>query len=209
MGLSPWRIALAGVDDEAATAAGLHRLHKAVQVFKAVQIIDAEAVLDGHRNAAGCLHLAQALRHPLRMGHQAGADHVVLHPVGGAAHVQVDFVVAGFFRHAAAGGQRPGIAASELESQRVLAVLMVQKTVAVAMDQGAGGDHFRVEQRMAGDQPVKDTAVGGGPVHHRGHGEAALRAGRGARLGGILGGPVIDRVRVVGHRLDRLVTAGG
>ncbi len=39
-------------------------------------------------------HRGDALRDKLRLGHQARAEAAVLHPVGWAADIQVDFVIA-------------------------------------------------------------------------------------------------------------------
>lgn len=78
------------------------------------------------------------------MAHQAGADHVVLHPVAGAADVEVDLVIALRLRQARAGRQIGRVAAAQLQGQRVFAIVVAQKTLGIAMQQRAGGDHLGV-----------------------------------------------------------------
>ncbi len=107
------------------------------------------------------------------MAHQAGADHVVLHPVAAAADVEVDLVIALRLRQARAGRQIGRVAAAQLQGQRVFAIEVAQKTLGIAMQQGAGGDHLGVEQGAAGQLAQEEAAVAVGPVHHRCNGKSA------------------------------------
>ncbi|MNE52805.1 hypothetical protein D3C80_1474970 [compost metagenome] len=50
---------------------------------------------------------------------------------------------------------------------------MAQETVGVVVQQGAGGDHFGVEQGLPGEQAQEEPAMSVGPVHHGGNAEAA------------------------------------
>src|ERR1035437_6341406 len=49
----------------------------------------------------------------------------------------------------------------------------------VAMKQGAGRYHFRVQQRVLGEQPMKIATVAIGPIHHGGDGELPALWGNG------------------------------
>jgi hypothetical protein len=43
------------------------------------------------------------------------------------------------------------------------------------MNQGAGGHHFRVQQRVAREQAMKIAAMAVSPVHHRGDANSIQR----------------------------------
>jgi hypothetical protein len=47
----------------------------------------------------------------------------------------------------------------------------------ITVEQGTGGDHFGVEQRVFGKQAQEETAVTVGPVHHRSDGETTGERG--------------------------------
>jgi hypothetical protein len=59
--------------------------------------------------------------HQLRLGHQAGAEGAALHPFAGAAAVQVDLVVAPARGQPRAVRQVGGLAAAQLQRDRVFA----------------------------------------------------------------------------------------
>lgn len=52
----------------------------------------------------------------------------------------------------------------------------------IAVEQGAGGDHFGVQQGVAREQTQEVATVAVGPIHHGGNAEAA--GGLQARCGG-------------------------
>lgn len=106
------------------------------------------------------------------MGHQDRANHVVLHPVAGAADVEVHLVVAGVLGHAGAGGQVGGDATAQLQGEWMLGLVMAQETFVVAVEDCAGGDHLGVEEGVFGQQAQKVPAVPVSPIHHGGDGEA-------------------------------------
>ena len=59
-----------------------------------VLLVDADAALDRDRHRDGGLHRRDAVADQRRLAHQAGAEAPVLHPVGRAADVEVDLVIA-------------------------------------------------------------------------------------------------------------------
>ena len=63
--------------------------------------------------------------------------------------------------------------AAQLQGDGVLLGVEIQVARDVAVDQGPGRHHFRVEQRVAAEQAMEVTAVPVRPVHHRGDGQAA------------------------------------
>jgi len=118
-------------------------------------------------------HRLDALGDQGRMGHQAGADHVVLHPVTGATDVQVDLVVTGLLGEPRASSQIRRIAAAQLQGERMLGLVVMQKPLGIAVQQRTGGDHLGIQQCTLRQLAQKIPAVVIGPVHHRRHGEAA------------------------------------
>ena len=70
------------------------------------------------------------------------------------------------------GGEGARIRTAELKRDRMLARVEAQQPRAVAMDDGARGEHLRVEPGTPRHQPVKHAAVAVGPVHHGGCGES-------------------------------------
>ncbi len=114
-----------------------------------------------------------ALGDQLRLGHQAGAEAAVLHPVGRTADIEVDLVDSRSPpRSRRPGAQRRRIGAAELQRHRMLGRVEAQQLLAVAMDHRPGGDHLGIEQRPARQQTVEQPAMPVGPVHHRGNAEA-------------------------------------
>ncbi len=157
-----------------APAPGLAHLADEIAEFGiAVAPVDTDAVLHRHRYLHRIQHRLHAVRHQRRMPHQAGADHVVLDPVAGATDVEVDLVVAGLFRQPRAGRQFRRHAAAQLQRQRVLAFVVAEEALAIAVQQRAGSDHLGVEQGVTGQLAQEEAAVAIGPVHHRRNGKAA------------------------------------
>jgi hypothetical protein len=106
-------------------------------------------VFDRHRDRHHVDHGLHAVGHQRRLGHQAGAKRAALHPLAGAAAVQVDLVIAPLLAQPGGKGQFLGLAAAELQRHRVFLVVKAQMPAQVAMAQRAGGDHLGVQQRMA------------------------------------------------------------
>lgn len=150
LGRQPFEDGDARMHGEAA-ATGLGDLADEIpQGVVAVPPGDADAVLDRHRDGHGIAHRLDAVGHPLGIGHQAGADHVVLHPVAGAADVQVDLVIPRLLTQPRGGGKFGRHAAAQLQGQGMLGLVMTQESLGVAMQQGAGGDHLGIEQGVLG-----------------------------------------------------------
>ena len=162
------------MNSEAGAASFVNRADEIAQLGIALPTIDADTMLHRDRRAAGILHRLNAVTHQRRVRHQAGANHIVLHPIAGAADVQVDLGVAGFFSQRRALGQLLRIAAAQLQCQRLLFGAVTQKTLTVAMQHCARSDHFRIQQRTPADQPRKVAIVAVSPVHHRRNAEAAI-----------------------------------
>ncbi|MDT4847709.1 hypothetical protein FQZ97_817760 [compost metagenome] len=117
------------------------------------------------------------------MRHQAGADHVVLHPVAGAADVKVHLVVPGLLGKPRRRRQFGRHAAAQLQRQRVLAFVVAKETLAIPVQQRTGGNHLGIEEGVARQLAQEETAVPIRPIHHGGHGEAAGQGGAGGFLG--------------------------
>ena len=161
---------IARVHDEGAATCLAHGAdkiaHKAVTFRRVFGFVDTDAVFDGDRQRNHVDHGFDALGHQRRLGHQAGAKCAALHPLAGAAAVQVDFVVAPLLTKCRAMRQISRFTATQLQRNRMLLGIELQMARDVPVNQGTGGHHFGVEQRMARQQPVKKAAMAVGPVHH-------------------------------------------
>ena len=138
--------------DEGVAAGVMYLTDKIHQLFIAIPAIDADTVLDGNRDVAGIQHRLHAIGHQLRVAHQTGADQIVLHPITGAADVQVHLGITGLLRQPGALRQFLRIAATQLQRQRLLLRVITEKPLAIAVQYRAGGDHFGVQQGVAADQ---------------------------------------------------------
>jgi hypothetical protein len=163
------------VDDESPASGICDFLDELAQILPGFMTVYTDSVLDGNRQAGCGHHCLHALGDFIRVRHQTGADHVILNPVAGAAHVQVHFIEAVLLGQACALCQLIGVTAPELQCQRVFFRVVPQKPRGVAMNQRPGRHHLGVEQRATAESARQKAVVMGGPVHHRGHAEAAGR----------------------------------
>ena len=180
---------LARMHDEGLAAGFGDGLDEAAHEHVVLGLVHAEAMLDGHRQPAGAAHLGDRLGHQCGLVHQAGAEAVLLHALGGAAAVEVDLVVAVARADLGALAQLMGIGAAQLQRHRMLALVEAQVAIAAAVEDRVDRDHLGVEQRALGDQAQEVPAVPIGPVHHRGDAEAQGRVsdrGRRACVGIVL-----------------------
>lgn len=137
-----------------------------------IALVDTDAALHRDRDAHGGAHGGNALGNQLRLGHQAGTKTPRLHAIRRTADVQVDFIVTPVLTNACRSGELAWIATAKLQCQRVLAAVEVEQAMALAVDERRTGQHFRVEQRTARQQPYEETEVAIGPLHHRCNAEA-------------------------------------
>ena len=157
--------------DEGAAASLDHLPGKVCQQLVGILVVDADAGLHRHRNAHRVLHGRHRGCHQVRLGHEAGPKARPLHPVAGAADVEVDLVIArrrpGPRRHRQLLRHRT----AQLQGDGVFGLMKGEKAISVAMDDGATGHHLAIEQRPARDQPQEIAAMPVGPIHHGGDGE--------------------------------------
>ena len=139
--------------------------------------IDADAVFDGNGNLNRILHGIETVGNQHDFVHQTRAERTFLHARAGAAAVEVDLVVAVFFGGFGGFRQIGRIAATQLQGDGLLAFVEHQKAVFVAINDGAGIDHFAVKPCVAGNLAGEVTVVSVRPVEHGGNGKAAGREG--------------------------------
>ncbi len=139
-----------------------------------ILVVDADAALDGDGNLDRALHRRNAIGDQRRLRHQAGAEAAVLHPVGRTADIEIDFVVAEILADLSRGGEIARVGTAELKRDRMLARIEAKQPRAVAMDDGAGRQHLRVEPAPPRHQTVEDAAMPVGPIHHRRNGKAIV-----------------------------------
>ena len=143
---------------------------KGLQKFVGVLIVDTDTGLHRHRNIDHIAHRLDAVRHQRRFTHQAGTKAAILHPIGGAADVDVHLVIAALLGQLGTARQIGRIAATQLQGDGVL-LLAVTQIIPLAVDDGAGGHHFGIEQGLAAHQSMKVTAMPISPVQHGGDGK--------------------------------------
>ncbi len=132
------------MDDQRVGAGGNDIARQRIQRDFRILVVDADPALDRDRNTHRALHGGDALGDQIRLRHQAGAETAVLHPVGRAADIEVDFVVAEILADLGCAGEIARIGPAELQRDRMLAGIESKQPRAVAMDNGAGRQHFRV-----------------------------------------------------------------
>ena len=157
--------------DEAVGAGHDHRARQRVERDFGILVVDADPAFHGDGHAHRGLHRRDALRYQLRLRHQAGAEAAVLHAIRGAADIDVDLVIAKIFADLSGFREMRRIGTAELQRHRMLAGVIAEQPLPVAMNDRACRQHLRIEQRPPRHQPVKHPAMAIGPVHHRGDGE--------------------------------------
>ena len=116
-------------------------------------------------------HGGDACGDQIGLGHQAGAEAALLHAVRRTADVEVDLVVAEAFADGGGLGELCGIGAAELQRDGMLVGCEAEQARAIAVQDGVGGDHLGVEERMAREPAMEGPAVPVRPIHHRGDAE--------------------------------------
>ena len=130
-------------------AVARYRVDEIAQEFVAVLVINADTRFHRYRNRHHVAHCFDAIGDQLRIPHQAGAKHAILHAVGRTTHVEIDFVIAPLFSELCALRQRRRIAPAQLQCDRML-FFAIRQIIAFTMNDRAGGYHLRIEQRLAG-----------------------------------------------------------
>src|SRR5262249_2194852 len=102
------------------------------------------------------------------------AEAAFLHTIRRAADIEVDLRKAEALPDRGAFGERPRVAAAELERDRLLGRVAGEKPRTVAVYDRAGRDHLAVKQRSAREQAMEEPAMAVRPVHHRCDGEDIL-----------------------------------
>ena len=127
----------------------------------------ARAVADHGVGGEHLAHRRNAIRHELRLVHQAGAESTLLHFVRRTAAVEVDLVVAPLRAVARGGGEVVRFAAAQLQRDGVFFVIKSQVSFTVAVYECASRYHFSVDTRMSRHESPKIAAMPVGPVHTR------------------------------------------
>lgn len=158
-----------------------HLVDKAGKQRVVVIVVHAQAALDGDRHVGGRAHGRDALGHQRRLAHQAGAETPGLHTVGGATAVEIDLIKAPLLRNRRRLREQGGIAAAQLQRQRMFHRIEADQAGAIAVDHRVGVHHLGVQARGRRQQAVEDPAMAVGPIHHRSDGQAQ---GGGVAIGG-------------------------
>ncbi len=196
------------MDDQRVGAGGLDAVGEGVERFGRLLVVDADAALDRDRNFHRRLHRRDAFGDQPRLAHQAGPEPSALHPVGRAAAVEVDLVIAEIGADPSGLGEPLRLRPAELQRDGMLRGVEADQPLARAEHHGVGGDHLGIEAGAAREQAMEGPAATVGPVHHRRDGKAGAirewhgegyrrgsRLCRGVGLGASRGGPMRFSVR--------------
>ena len=107
-------------------------------------------MLDRHGHAHHILHGFNAIGHQLRGFHQAGTKGTALHPIAGAAAVQIDFVIAPLRPQTRGLRQFFRLIAAQLQGDGVFFGVVTQVALGATVQNAARVHHLGVEQRVAG-----------------------------------------------------------
>ena len=150
----------------------LYGLRKSFKRGFGILLVDTDAAFDGDRDRHGGLHRRDAVANQGRFGHQTGAEAAILHAIGRTAGIEIDLVKSQIGADARALCERARVRPTKLQRDRMLGGIETKKPRAIAMQHGAGGEHFGVQQRAPRQQAVEKPAMPVRPFHHRGDGEA-------------------------------------
>ena len=159
------------MDDEAAAARGAHLPHEVPEEVRGVLVVDADAALHRNGDGDGIGHGLQDVGDKIGPQHQRRPEPAVLHPVRGAAAVEVYFVVALLLRPFRAESEILRIAPGELHGDRMLCPVKGE-VVVLPVDDRTACHHFGVQKGLLRHDPPEAAAVAVSPVEHRGSTEA-------------------------------------
>ena len=150
---------------------------KGLQFLPAVLLVHAGAMLDGNRQGHRVFHRTHAVGHPPGFAHQAGAEGTGLHPVGGAAHIEVDLVVTESLADARGRCQLCRIGTAQLQDHRMFGGVEAEQSLPIAVLDRSGGDHLREQQHAMRKQAQEIARMPIGAIDHRGDAETTVERG--------------------------------
>ena len=93
-------------------------------------------------------HRLDAIAHQQRLGHQARAERAALHPLRRATAIEIDFGVTPLRREPGTVGQLIGLAAAQLQRDRMFRRIEVEMARHIAVHQRRRGQHLGVQPRV-------------------------------------------------------------
>ena len=154
------------MNDECSAASPGNGGNKPLKLLVTVLVIDADTAFHGDRYIHFRCHRRHAFGHQLRLRHQAGAELSGQYAIAGAAHIDVDFVIAMIHANARALSHGCRIAAAQLQSHWALTFIHAQQAFTIAVNHRSGGEHFRIQPGMPADQAQKVSFMPISPVQH-------------------------------------------
>ena len=103
-------------------------------------------------------------RHELRLRHEAGSKAAILHTIRRAADIEVDLVIAEILADPRGLGELARIGPAKLKRHRLLDRVEPEQPLPVAMNDGAGRQHLRIEQRPPRQMAMEHPTAAIGPV---------------------------------------------
>ena len=132
-----------------------------------VAVIDADTAFDRHRQRRRVAQRPNAVGHQRRAQHETCAKRAVLDSIARAAHVEIDLRKSSGGADARGHAKFLGIAAAQLQTDRVFGRMVLEQAARIAAHQRGGDNHLGVQQRMRRVQTMHVTAVTVRPIHHR------------------------------------------
>lgn len=160
-----------GMDDDRIDTAVGHGRNEVAQIAFLIELIDTNSGLDGYRYFNRLAHCRQAITHQLGFFHQASPETTLLNPVRRTTDIEIDLAIAPLRTDTSCLCQLTRLTSTQLQGKRLLGRIEAQETIMIAMNNGAGRHHLRVQQGLLVDQTMENPAVAIGPVHHRGNAE--------------------------------------
>ena len=157
--------------------------HKVFHHLITVITINAEPAFDGHRNLYGRLHRGHQRINQLRFCHQTGTETTRLDTIARAAAVDVDFIVSVGFANRCSLRHLDRIGTTELQHQRGIVSVGVQKVITITMNNRFGGQHLGVQQGMPSQLAGQKTKMPIGQLHHRCDDKSSVQIRNGGRCG--------------------------
>ena len=168
----------AGVDDKDLDPDGSAGVDGGEQRDLRVLVVDADAAFDGGGHGDRFLDRGHAVGDQSGLAHQAGAEPARLDPVGGAADVQIDLVIAKGLADPRGLGQLGRVRAAQLQGHGMFDGVEAQQPLLVAVQHRRSGDHLGIEQCLGRQGAMERPAMPVGPVHHGRDRETAVHRAR-------------------------------
>ena len=128
---------LAGMHDQRIGAGCHDGTRERIECRFRVLVVDADPAFDRHGYRDRCLHCGHAGTNQRRLGHQAGAETALLHPVRRTTDIEIDLVVAEVLADFCRRCEIARVGAAELKRHGMFAFIERQQATPIAANDRA------------------------------------------------------------------------